>query len=837
MRVMRQSPAESDDPSFRGPRYHPLVLVLIAVALGILADRRLGLPLAFWWPAAVGAWLVWLAAWRRRLDRVGAVALGISLAACGASWHHARWHLFPADEVGLFARRSERPVCVEAVVLSGPRRLFPPAPSPMRIIPVGERTRLDVRLAALRNGSDWEPVSGRSRLTVDGHLLGVHAGDRLRVFAQLVATRAAENPGQFDSAEFARGERRLCQLRAEVPECVDLLERASWWNAGRFIERLRERADRILWGRLRPGESGLAAAVLLGAREEVEPEQAEAIMQTGMAHLLVVAGLHVGIVAFVAMLLLRLLPLGRAWTAALLCLSVMFYALVAHAEPPTVRAVILVVIASTAYALGRRATGVNGLAAAGLVVLAMNPAALFHTGVQLSFLCVAGLMWFAPRVGASPGHPTAARDRVLRLLRRNQSWPRRVLGWTGRWIGRCVLVSFLLWLLTVPLVMARFHMLSPVAPLLGAVLWLPMSLAMAAGLGVLALGWLAAPLATPLVWLCDSMFWLIQALVNGARHIPGSHYWVPGPADWWLAGLYAALALAAAVPQFRPPRRWCLALVCGWIGLGLGIHWLQRGRERLDCTFLSVDHGCAAVIECPSGAVILYDAGQFSSPEAGTDAAAHYLWSRGIARIDAVVLSHPDADHYNALPGLLERFPVGAVYVPPLMFDQQGAAIQGLRRAIEHARVPIRQISANDRIQGTGPHSTFQVLHPPQGGVIASDNANSVVLAVEYQGHRLLLPGDLEPPGVDDVAAEEPWHCDVLLAPHHGSRRSKAEVLVKWCSPEWVVISGGRHRGMEEGVALFASLGAKVLHTGQSGAIRARFDREGISLTPLTSHD
>jgi len=107
------------------------------------------------------------------------------------------------------------------------------------------------------------------------------------------------------------------------------------------------------------------------------------------------------------------------------------------------------------------------------------------------------------------------------------------------------------------------------------------------------------------------------------------------------------------------------------------------------------------------------------------------------------------------------------------------------------------------------------------------------VLAVEYQGRRILLPGDLETPGLEDVTAEEPRHFHVLLAPHHASRRSKPEVLSKWCTPDWVVISGGMRWRVDDTRATFEAAGAQVLHTGHSGAIRVTIDPQGLAASPL----
>ena len=109
-------------------------------------------------------------------------------------------------------------------------------------------------------------------------------------------------------------------------------------------------------------------------------------------------------------------------------------------------------------------------------------------------------------------------------------------------------------------------------------------------------------------------------------------------------------------------------------------------------------------------------------------------------------------------------------------------AVQALRESIERAGVPIREIWSGNQLR-FGPDASLRVMHPPQRGVVGDDNANSVTVGVEYAGRRILLPGDLESPGLDDVMAEEPYHCDVLLAPHHGSRRSEPAKFAAWCTP------------------------------------------------------
>jgi competence protein ComEC len=130
------------------------------------------------------------------------------------------------------------------------------------------------------------------------------------------------------------------------------------------------------------------------------------------------------------------------------------------------------------------------------------------------------------------------------------------------------------------------------------------------------------------------------------------------------------------------------------------------------------------------------------------------------------------------------------------------------------------------------------VLHPPQAGVLGPDNANSLVLAVEYLGHRILLTGDLDSPGLEDVLAEEPLACDVLQAPHHGSRASNSPALAAWCKPEWVVVSGSRRWDLAPLRKTYGAVGSTILHTAQSGAVEVTIDPAGVAVRPfLQSND
>jgi len=826
------STAPSPDRPAR--RYQPLLVVLGAVCLGIFVDRHGGVGLGTWWAVTLAGSLAWFVLRRLGRDRAACVLLLLAAGATAGAWHHLRWSRFAVDDLGTFASARGQPACLEAVVAKGSQVLPAPPYDPMRVIPRDECTQLELCVERIRDGLDWRSASGRTTLMVSGRRPGIRAGDRVRVFGRLAATRHARNPGQSNQAEHLRGDRVRARLWAGYPACVTVIERAGGWQPARWLEAIQNRAGDELARRLDPRHAGLASALVLGNREDLGPSRSTAFRESGMAHLLAVSGLHVGIIVLGLAWALRLLRVPRVPAVVLVMLAAVAYTILTGARPPAVRASILVVVLSIGILSGRHPARFNALAAAALVVLALNPADLFRTGPQLSFLAVAAIMWVAPNwVGSWKWKPDAPLERLVDAARPWWSrWFRGGLRSTGKLLG----VSAVLWLALLPLVTARFHLVAPAAIFLNVLLWIPMTMALCSGFLVLTLGWLVPPLGAAAGWVCNESLALIDWTVHGVQRVPWGHCWVPGPAPWWLWGFYGGALVVALAGRWRPPRRWLVALAAGWVGIGLlSASWPARS-ERLGCTFLAVGHGLAVVLELPDGRAVLYDAGSMTSPYGAARSITGCLWDQGITRLDAVVLSHADADHYNALPGVLQRMPVGVVYVPPTMFSDESRPLRALREAIAAAGVPIRELVANDRLDG-GQSCRIEVLHPLRHGPAASDNAGSMVLLIEYAGRRILLPGDLEPPGLDDVLAEEPIDCDVILVPHHGSRRSSPPGLMAWCRPEWAVISGSLAREPKATEDVYRAASVRVLHTGRAGAVRVEIDASGrLCVTSAMPH-
>ncbi len=815
------------------------MLVASALTCGVVVDAFLDYPLAGW---LIVFWLLlacWFAFWTRHREVWGSAVLLVVIACFGGMWHHVYWNIYSATELSLSLTPQKQPIALRGWVTDYPRFLPAPTDRSPYEFQLPNQWKVPFRVTMVRSGTTWETASGETEIYVSGDNLSVRPGEPITVFAQATRPEAALNPGEFDFANWSRGRRRRILLRCNFPECLQPTGQArerSPWNP---IQMARQFIDGKLTAAIPPNLDGLAETIFLGRRERLDDATDDAFRQTGTVHLLALSGLHLGILAFIAYQLLRWIPAPVWFPGLALLLLTTGYLLLVDARPPIVRASILVGAFCVATILFRRHAFWNTLALAWIVVVCWNPTEIFQAGTQLSFVAVATLAWLA-----DVQRQFRTVDPLKKLIAETRPWSIKLLKKIARWMGFAFVASLAVWLTTLPLVLIHFHTASPWTILLSPVLGILMTLAL---LGIVFL--IGAAISFPLLAsVCSPSLSLplagLEQIVTLTQQYANCTFWTAGPSLWWVFGFYLWLGLLAFLIACRGfPRRWAIALVACWlaVGFGQGIFQSQRAqaREDLVCTFVSVGHGTCALVELPGGQNLLYDCGRLGSPRRATESLSAVLWKKGISHLEAVIISHDDADHYNGLPGILDRFSVGAVYCSELMAKVPGRLAETLLTDIRGRQVPVRTISAGQRLK-THRDVHLQILHPTRKGVLGRDNANSLVMLVEYQGRRILLPGDLESPGTEAVVLEQPIDCDAVMAPHHGSQRSNPELFYAWCRPEWIVVSSGTPQieipparaGTPQWLNTATSGGIEIRLRGDGGPLQVRSWRPGSPNLP-----
>jgi competence protein ComEC len=723
----------------------------IALAFCAGAAALHALP-ALWPPAAA---MAIAAAAAVLLRRAPALAAGLA----GFAW--ALWIAWLAVESGWPCNRDREQVALDGIVRA-----------PAQVRP--GRTDFDLELERDGRSARW-PL--RVRLSWYEPTDTPRAGERWRSGARLRCRRGFVNPGAPD--------RELALLRDRIGAtgyvAGEPLPRRLAVAPAHPVERLRERVSDAISRSL---PAGASAAVLqglsVGLRGNIPDRLWDALGVTGVAHLVAISGLHVTGCALIVLFLLRLAWRMRALRAvrrrvavegATIVAVTAAYALLSGASVPALRTLAMV-CAFAALRILRRSLPLHRLLAlAALALVAADPLAVASAGFWLSFVATAALL--AAGTGGA-----GAQGRIAAFTRAQLS------------------IAALL----TPVLVAAFGRLSVVAPLVNAVaipaftfLLLP---AVLLGTAIA----LLAPGASAAMW--QALAWLLDRAWPALEWIAGwpAASWAPAAQPAVLVAAAGAVVLAVLLLPLAGLRSAAAVLLFAVVGGGA----VRPAAGAFTLSVVDVGQGLAAVVETAEHALV-FDTGPRwrGGGEAARVSLLPYLRSRGIRRIDRLVLSHGDADHAGGAALIRRELEVGSTLSLP------GSGGAGDASCIRGRHWQWDGVA-------------FRVLHP-RADYHGSDNDRSCALHVAGPGGAALLLADSEAAAEAALAAGA-IAANVVLVPHHGSAGSSSPALVAAVAARIAIASAGFGNRWDmpraEAVARWRASGTTVLDTARAGAIR-----------------
>lgn len=523
---------------------------------------------------------------------------------------------------------------------------------------------------------------------------------------------------------------------------------------------------------------------------------------SGIAHIVSVSGMHIAFLAGFLMLIF-----GKGRRGALIALSLIYvFVLVTGASPSTVRAAIMQTLLLTAPLLGRESDTPTSLGAALFFILLTNPNSIASISLQLSFLAVIGIMTASSRLYRY----------FMSLVR-----PR---GKIGKRLARVVFsgLSTTLGALSVmaPALVFHFGLLSVYAPLTNLLTIGPATFVFLGGAVVSAVGAIWVPLAQilayPVTLLVQYITWIARGIANlpmAALHTYSDYIRV------WLVVVFGMTAFYLLYRREKPRPLLPVGLCAGLLIFVSLLGGLESGTGQMTVTTLDVGQGQSVVITTPDS-TILVDNGGTGGARVG-DIAAEYLFSRNIARIDFLVVTHFHADHVNGLERLMSRIEVERMLIP----EEWNPPHERRRRILEfaeHAGTDI-QVIRSDTVWQLD--TMILTVFGPLSRTCENDSGISVLASADE--FDVLITGDIskemERRLIQLVDLPE---IALLLVGHHGSRHSTAPEFLEATLPTVAVISVGAdnpygHPTPEAKLRLHRQ-GASIYRTDRSGHITVR---------------
>ncbi len=555
-------------------------------------------------------------------------------------------------------------------------------------------------------------------------------------------------------------------------------------------------------------EASLLAGILLGVESNIPEDVYRAFRQTGTAHIIVISGFNITILAGLFSTIFGRL-LGR-WRGALLAtIMIALYTILVGAEAAVVRAALMGGLSLYACQLGRRQAGINSLAFVAAIMTVISPRVLWDVGFQLSFAATLGLVLYAEPFTVL----------ITRLIARilPQSWVER----TAAWVGEYLLFTIAAQLMTLPIILYYFHNLSLVSLLANPVI-LPVQppvmilggIALCLGLVWQPLGQLVGYLAWPFVaYTIRSVEWF--AGFQGG--------WLPvSNISPWAIWLYYAILLVLTFGgmRFVKVRKMLKpGIVFAGLCLMAMLVWqaaFTAGDGKLHLTVLDVSQGSvsgeALLIKTPGGRTILINGGPDSRALSQALGRRLPLVHPGL---DWLVVAGGGAEQLSALDRAIQRHPPHDVlWAGEINFSSASRRVSQTLTEMDLAVVQAAPRQALDLGEG----AQLQVLKVSSHGA---------VLLLTWENFRALLPMGLDLDTVRWLNSNyQQVPVDVLLLANNGHILFNPPRFIQKLNPRLVILSvaAGDKEGLPSTHTLQTIADYPFLRTDQDGWVHITTD-------------
>jgi competence protein ComEC len=751
------------------------------------------------------------------------------------------------------------------------------------------------------NALDYEgasmPVAGGLRLSFSPHaasdaalLPQLHAGDSIDVITAAKRPPIFRDEGAFDRRAYLATQNidLIATLRSQklLQKTSTTSQQTITSRLARVRARLRDEIDILLPAD--PHSAATLRAMLLGDRSFVDRDESSAFQKTGVFHILVVAGLHVGALAALLFWATRKLRYTPMMTIIFVVALLAAYVAVVEVRAPVLRATLMACAVVLGGFFYRYLDLLNSAALAALAILIARPIAIRDSSFQLTFVaigCIAGLAipWLSATVQPyaralrgwrdvtrDAGHePQAAQFRLD--LRATLRWiashsPSRAATPIQNALAGALVIGFRAWELLaltlvlqlgmLPLMAANFHRIALSAPVVNLAAVPITGIVVPWGFFTVTAGLIWTPfgklLAAPLAFVTA----LLLRVVEWFAALPHWSYRIPTPPLWPTIFFFAiAIAIAAvartdAASANRHRRFTISTLSAAFIATALLIATSpfppSYADGRLESTILDVGQGDSIFLVSPHGKTMLIDAGgafrgfpgreEHSGTDPGEEAVSPYLWARGFKKIDVVALTHAHQDHLGGLAAVLENFKVGELWIGR---EVNSRALAQLEATAKQHGIQVKHEIRSQAFTWDGIDGEFLWPEIPATAIApAAKNNDSLVLRLKFGDRTLLFPGDAEKAAERTMLSENSGadlHADILKIGHHGSKNSTMPDFLSAVNPQIAIISSGEDNPYghpsPEVLDRLETAGVRTLRTDTNGAIHILTNRKQIDVS------
>lgn len=625
---------------------------------------------------------------------------------------------------------------------------------------------IEVRNTLFEEGTNWEHEY-RLRLYDDQpDNTVILQGDQTSFRVRLYGFPERRNPHEFNYGQwlFDRG----IIGHGEVLEMISKTRNRSFgWQPLRAI--VRNNANLVF----NDEQSIIARALILGDKEELTADTRQQFSRAGLSHIMAVSGLHVGFIVAPFWLLIPFLWGSRSgkWTGiVILTLLLLGYAGLTGFSPSVSRASLMAWLLTYGKLFHKVRNSINITAVAAIIILLIEPRQIFDVGFQLSFSAVFIILLVMPE--------------VQRLI--PGKWQYGIRGG----LFTIILVSIVVQVGLFPILIHYFGEFSIIGPIANALVVPILSFTVPAGLFLV----IFSPIAPVFFQIGAFPVTLLLQWIENVAFTLGSQTFSylsfsSSPTALFLVWLFVILFIASLR---IPAVRWKMVILF-LISLNIMMAEMILNKpihKTMQITFLDVGQGDAIHIQTPNNKHILVDAGRWSPmSNSGERVLLPYFEYLGTDKLDAVIISHPHADHIGGMPHILEKLTVNGIYQNDDPYDSE--LYKRYMDLAEEKEVPVYFVYAGDIIDVDSEIRIFVIGPEAASTRDRNPNNHSIAFKLVHGENHFLFTGDAEVNQERQIASKygDFLKSTIYKAGHHASNTSSNDFFMQYVEPEITVAS------------------------------------------------
>lgn len=641
-----------------------------------------------------------------------------------------------------------------------------------------ENNNYDLKITKSNNESLKKPVTVKVYEEIDES----NIGSKSIVSLYIKPLRISSNPGQFSSKKYLES----IGISSLGYDC-NFIESVSQSK----IKYLAIKIRKYLYNRFAQMPKNLhsiSKAMLFGDKTDLGNDIKDNYATAGLAHLLVVSGLHLTILVTLIKLFLNKFSIKVKNQAVILLLFIWSYAYITGFSYSILRASIMISTLLIVNSYNKNISKSENIALAAILILTIHPYALKNIGWQLSFLATFGLLILSSKI-------------EKKLLRCSLRKP----------LSAILSVQ----IMTIPLVINTFNTLS--------LLTIPANLIMVPFTSILLIIGLITILPIFNSILMPIFTILVEVHLNITAWIAKLSHFIIFIKSWpiLLVLIYYLLIFIYFFTSLKNLKKLILitflvVLLVANIEFYPEVVFLDVGQG--DCTYISTG-------SFNGNKKILVDGGNLSNyVDSGENVIIPFLKSKGVKEIDILIISHPHKDHIGGILSLIDSIKIEELYLSYQAYKSEKSLLVEIIDKCKDKGIRIRLIKKDDELV-INKNAKINVLHPKLLNGYFDENNSSLVLNISLEKINILFTGDIEKNAEDYLVKKynKELEADILKIPHHGSKTSSNKSFIEKVNPSIAVNSSGRNHFLnhpdKEVIMRYNDKRVNVFRTDTDGAI------------------